>query len=65
MGIKLNKWAKLIVASLGNISLKCPPLKWIAEWIEGRNEIKIKGHRAAKITVPTPLVTPLIALTYI
>ncbi len=65
MGIEFNKWAELIITSLGDISLKCPPLEWILDWMEGRNEMKIKGCQAIKTIVPAPLVAPLVALAYI
>jgi hypothetical protein len=64
MGVKLDQWAELIVAGLGNISLKTPLTEWIAEWIEGRNEMTIKGRRPAKIAIPAPPVTPPLAPPY-
>ena len=54
----------MIVTSLDDINLKCPLIEWLAEWIEERNEMKIKGHRLVKITVLAPPITPLIALVY-
>ncbi len=31
LGVKLDQWVELIVAGIGNISLKCPPPEWISE----------------------------------
>ena len=64
MGVELDQWAELIVTGLDDISLKCPPTEWLAEWMEGRNEMTIKGRRPAKTAVPAPPVTPPVAPVY-
>jgi hypothetical protein len=64
MGVELDQWAELIVAGLGDISLKCPPTEWLAEWMEGRNAMTIKGRRPAKTAVPAPPVAPPVAPAY-
>jgi hypothetical protein len=64
MGIKLDQWAELIVAGLGDISLKYPPTEWLTEWMEGRNAITIKDRRPAKTAVPAPPVAPPVTPAY-